>query len=287
MISRTKKKITIKQACFGVPGNPSENQDYIKPFHVTFAVSAKDLGEKTKLEKIKVVNDYEVVGYGIDALNPEQVISINKGKDRNDHPLRAIIGAGNGVGSCLMIWDTERKHYKPSPAGFCYSDFPITNSQEFELVNFIKDDFSKKYKIENDSPLSWGVMLGLMGGIKKIYDFLGTKQNYSQEAKKFNTPQEVFDAASSNQQAQDAVNLYMKFYSRLIRNVAYTSLPHGGLYITNAVVENNPKLFTTGSFFENVANCGLREIVEEVPMYVVTDSKVKLYGTAQYLLLNQ
>lgn len=276
------KNIIIKQACFGVPGNPSAQQDFIQPFSVTFAVSAHELRKKTKLETIKVVNDFEVVGFGIDVINAENVICVNQGVPRNNAP-KAIIGAGNGVGSCLMVWDTERKHYSPSALGFCYSDFAPHNLLELELVNFIK----QKIGCRN---MSWGITLGLKAGIKKMYEFLGSTQNYQVAAQQFNAPQEIFDASRDDAQSKDAVDLYMKLYTRLIRNVAYIVLPYGGLYITNAVAENNPELFKSSTFFKEILNCRddlLVAILQEIPFYVVTDPQVKIYGAAQYLLLNQ
>jgi glucokinase len=275
--------ITIKRACFGVPGNPSAQHNFIQPFNISFAVDANSLYENTKLEQIVIINDFEVIGYGIDVIDPQKVIQINPGKERKQWP-KAIVGAGDGLGSCLMIWDTMQSNYVPSPLGFCYSDFTPHNELDLDLMNFIK----KTSEMQN---ISWGYLLGLKGGIKKIYEFLDQKQSYSENFVVYNSPQEIFDQAISNDiRCKDAVDYYMKLYIRLLRNVAYTVLPYGGLYITNKVVEQNQNLFKSELFFQEMLECNndlLAEIVKEIPVYIVVEPKVKLYGAVQYLLMNE
>lgn len=269
----------IKRACFGVPGNPSAQKNFIQPFNISFAVDADALRIKTKLEQIVVVNDFEVIGYGIDVLNSNSVIQINRGSRRDLSP-KLIIGAGNGLGSCFMVWNEPRSEYIPYPLGFCYADFAPHTASEIELVDFIKCTSEMKN-------VSWGYLLGIKGGIKKMYEFLGFKREYAESFVDYAVPQEIFDHAQLNERCRDAVNLYMHLYIRLIRNAAYTLLPYGGLYIVNQIVEKNSELFTQNSFFDEFLRCNndlLSAIIKDIPIYIVVEPKVKLYGAVQYLL---
>lgn len=270
-------KITIDRACVGVPGNPSANKDIIIPFHHPFIINAHDIKQKTSLETVLVVNDFEVIGFGITVLDPKNVIQINPGIPRPNAP-QLVIGVGNGLGSCLMIWDTKDQYYRPSPLAFAYTDFTAQPS-EYDVVDFIK-------KAYHDN-ISWGYMLGLKGGIKKMYEFILDK-HHAQSILKTDDAQEIFDKQSKDLLCKETVDLYMRLYCRILRNATYAVLPYGGVYITNGVVEKNPELFTSPEFFQeflNANNAQLLPILKEFPVYIVTDPNVKIYGAAQYLLM--
>jgi glucokinase len=273
--------ITITKACFCVPGNPSEHKNFIQPFNISFAVDAQSIRAASNLKNIFVVNDFEVVGYGIDIIDPKNIIQINAGKYRPQWP-KTIVGAGAGLGSCLMIWDPSLEHYKPSPLGFCYSDFAPHTSADINLVDFIQRTSDMKN-------VSWGYLLGLKGGIEKIYEFLNSTTIYEEPFISYQTPQDIFNTRTASQRCADAVDLYIKLYTRLLRNVAYITLPYAGLYITNSVVENNRELFESSSFFSEMLHCNndlLAAIIADIPVYCVIDPHVKLYGATHYCMIH-
>lgn len=275
---KTDYAIEPEYACFGVPGNPSAAQNFIQPFNISFAVDAESLYKNSNFKHISVVNDFEVIGYGINVIDSQKVIQINAGVPRTQGA-QAIVGAGDGLGSALMIWDSGLNRYKHSALGFCYADFIAHDMSDIGLMEFIK-------QTSDMSNVSWGYMLGLKGGIKKMYNFVASKHNGEEIMLDYATPQDVFDNASQNLLCADAVHLYMKLYIRLLRNVMYTVLPYGGLYITNSVVEKNPEYFTDPSFLNELLNCNneqLAVILKEIPIYIVLEPKVKLYGAAHYV----
>lgn len=135
------------------------------------------------------------------------------------------MGAGDGLGSALMLWDSGLNHYKHSALGFRYAEFIVHDMSDIALMEFIK-------QMSDMSNISWGYTLGLKGGLKKMYDFVASMHNGEEIISDYATSQDIFDDASQNLLCADAVHLYMKLYTRLLRNVAYTVLPYGGLYIT-------------------------------------------------------
>lgn len=69
--------------------------------------------------------------------------------------------------------------------------------------------------------------------------------------------------------------------------MAYAVLPYGGVYITNSIAMNNSTFFTTAAFFNQLFDCqnqALKEVLQEVPMFLITDPKINIYGAAQYLM---
>jgi len=273
---KEKYNISIKRACIGAPGNTVPNKDFIKFLHLTFPIDAQAIKQKTDLTDILVVNDFEVIGFGIQAL--DQNITLNEGVHR-EHATKAIVGAGGGLGSGLLIWDTGTKTYLSHPLSFSFTDFSPQSSLELELNAHFQNELGSH---------SWGKVLGTAGGLLKIYDFLTSKQQRTTQPNSYKSQQEIFAHRSTDTQCKQAVDLYMKLYTRLIRNVALTLLPYGGLYITNTVAENNPELFQDQTFNAELFDTGneyLTNALKEIPIYLVPNPLVKIYGAAQYLLV--
>ncbi|MDE4957580.1 glucokinase, partial [Francisella tularensis subsp. holarctica] len=59
--------------------------------------------------KVKVINDCEAIGYGIESLDREKdIITIQEGK-KDDDNLCAVGGAGTGLGMCLVSYEKDDK----------------------------------------------------------------------------------------------------------------------------------------------------------------------------------
>lgn len=278
LIARIKhqRNVTINKACFAVPGNTNEQKDFIQAPHLPWAVDGKAIGRATDIACPLVVNDFECIGFGVQAIDQKDVIVLHQGKPR-EHGTRAIIGAGAGLGSGLMLWDAQVKNYMPSPLSYSFVDF--CPASEFELT------FSR-YLQETTGSHSWGKVLGSSGGIVSLYNFLNKCKPCKRAHKVFQDYVEVFE--SSDEYCKKAVSLYMQWYARLVRTVAYAQLPHNGVYIVNTVAQRFPHLFTHSSFMKDyfkTDNDYLHNYLKEIPVYLVTHPKVQLYGAALYALV--
>lgn len=272
--------ITVKRACFAAPGNTKAQKNCIKAPHLNFIVDGVAIEQKTSIEKALVVNDFETIGFGIQAINPKDIVTLHEGKPRAKGT-QVIVGAGNGLGSGLMLWDAASQSYLPSPLSYSFVDFAPESELELELSRHLQ---------KHTGSHSWGKVLGASGGILRIYDFLDLQKSkqYKSPTKQWEQYTDVFAHRHHDERCADAVALYMKLYARLVRNVAYAQLPYNGLYITNTVAEKYPELFTDPSFLKETFNTGnqyLLDYLKEIPVYLATHPKLQLYGAAQYLLV--
>jgi glucokinase len=270
------EKITIKSACFGVPGNTQTDKGFIHSHH-SFAVDGNELMQRGLLESVAVINDFELQGYGIGQIAPENIIQINKGIEVPQAP-KAIIGAGTGLGSALIVqcWDTYKQTFV-FPLGACFMDFAPQTQAELDFAHYLNNRTGQN--------AAWGKVLGATGGITVLYDYLGTKSGYG-NTDTF-TDNAIFDHYYSDQHCKDAVDLYLTLYAQLIRTMIYAVLPHGGVYITNTIATDYTDLLTEPTFFEEILTCHndwFKPIVEKIPVYVVTDKNISLYGAAHYLI---
>jgi glucokinase len=96
--------ITVKRACFAAPGNTNAQKSCIKAPHLSFVVDGVAIENCTSIERALVVNDFETIGFGVQAINPKEIVTLHEGKPRAKGT-QVIVGAGNGLGSGLMLWD--------------------------------------------------------------------------------------------------------------------------------------------------------------------------------------
>lgn len=276
-----KHNVVVKRACFAAPGNTNAQKNCIKAPHLPFVVDGIAIEKATSIEKALVVNDFETIGFGVQAINPKEIVTLHEGKPRAKGT-QVIVGAGNGLGSGLMLWDAVSQSYLPSPLSYSFVDFAPENELELEFARYLQRKPTESR--------SWGKVLGASGGILRIYDFLDLQKlkEYKSPAKQYEQYTDVFAHRNDDERCADAVALYMKLYARLIRNVAYAQLPYNGLYITNTVAEKYPELFKDPLFLKEVFNTGnqyLLDYLKEIPVYLATHPKLQLYGAAQYLLV--
>ncbi|MDE5020926.1 glucokinase, partial [Francisella tularensis subsp. holarctica] len=54
--------------------------------------------------KVKVINVFEAIGYGIESLDREKYIITNQECKKDDDNLCSVVGAGTGLRMCLVIY---------------------------------------------------------------------------------------------------------------------------------------------------------------------------------------
>src|SRR5207248_1075050 len=92
----------VQRAAFGIAGPLKHRQVEATnlPWHVDAAILARELG----LESVALINDVEANAYGIAALSPEDLLTLQEGAPDADGN-RAIIAAGTGLGEAGLYWD--------------------------------------------------------------------------------------------------------------------------------------------------------------------------------------
>ncbi len=265
--------IIIKRVCIGAPGKSSEKHDVMKPYRISFEINAHEIKKHTSLQHVTVMNDFEIIGFGLPYIDQQKIVTVHKGNRRAYAPA-AIIGVGTGVGSSMMLRD-QHNALHAYPLGYCYADFPVQTAQDRTMAQYIQEGVGAQH-------MSWGYALGGTGGIVRMYAHFRAQLPAGQEDVPAHA-QAIFDRRLTDAVAKQAVDLYMAWYVRLLRTVALTQLPYNGLYITNTVAEQNPQLFLSKEFLEAYFNSGndiLREVLEEIPLFLIQEPKIKLYGAA-------
>ncbi|MEX0672086.1 MAG: glucokinase [Candidatus Babeliales bacterium] len=274
----------IHKACFGAAGVASANHDRAKPTNLDFIIDAQAIKHATGLQEVVIINDFEAVAYGIEALDPKDLIALYVGKPRQKEN-KAIIGAGTGLGKCILGWDDYDSQYVPIPSEGGHADFPIQSQQELDLANFIRTQGGF------GCPISWEDILS-GAGIMRIYEFLGTLNHYKKTAQSEHIindgphPDYIFSHQDVDERCADTFTMFAGFYARCAKDFSLETLALGGIYIAGGIAAKNLGLFKLPEFREQFLACGKqRYLLADIPITIIADYNVSLYGAARYLMI--
>lgn len=278
--AKTKYNINIQIACLASAGVVSANRDFSKPTNLKFTIDANDIKKNTSLKCVFLANDFEVIGYGLALINPKDLVQVNKGISLHGTN-KAIVGAGTGLGKCILLFDKYKDIYEPVASEGGHADFAAQSEIEYELVAFIK----KEYQISCN--ISWEDVLSGTG-IQRIYKFFKMRNSNvtPSEYIKHNGlhPDEIFKSRFLDEHAWNTYETYAHFYARCAKNLALDALARGGIYIAGGIAAKNLELFEQECFLSEFINCGKQqELLKSIPVYVITDYNVSLYGAAEYM----
>jgi len=277
--AQNKYNINIKLACIGAPGIATENRVCV---YGLFDIDSKEIMKQSGLIKALVVNDLVVMGHGLEAVDKNKIIQVygdsSRGESSQEHGIRAIIGAKAGLGSCTQIWNELIEQYITHPGEGGIVEFAPNNQLEFDMAEHIKQTW-------NSQVVYWDAFVSGCG-IKRIYNILKLSNKYNDSLILDVAPEPaVIFAHPDDELCKATTNLFFTFYARFTRNHVFPILPYGGLYMTGSIAAKNVELFST-LFVPEYDNCVpcLQNILKRIPVYVVTDNNLSLYGAAQCLL---
>lgn len=270
----------IQAALFASAGVVSPDRDYSKPTNLPFSIQAHAIKQATQIPCIYIVNDFEVIGYGIDLIDPDALVNVHAGKERK-WAQKAILGAGTGLGKCIMFWNSAVQRYVPVASEGGHADFAAQHLIEMDLIQFIQRTEGFTCNVSWEDVLSGN-------GIQRIYQFFHARSNGGARAhdEKVPHPDEIFNNRNNDQHSKDTFKLYTKLYARCVKNFVLDALALGGIYIAGGIAAHNLPMFEEPLFTEEFLNCGKQQqLLEHVPVFVITDYNVSLYGAAHYLVL--
>lgn len=278
--------ISIKEACFGAAGIVAENRLYAKPTNLSVSIDAIAIKKVTGISYLLLINDFEAVGLGIDLINSKDIVTINHGTLRPRYN-KACIGAGTGMGKVALLWHHHFKRYIPLASEGGHEDCAGQAEHDLALFDFIKQEQ------QATCPISWEDILSGTG-IQRMYRFLKTQKNYPEtgvskeiEQTRFD-PDKISHYAHTDERCRDTFLLYAKFYARCAKNFVLDVLALNGIYIAGGIAAKNISIFYEPLFMTEFKACGKHsELLSQVPVYVIADYNVSLYGAVKFIQLRQ
>lgn len=174
---------------------------------------------------------------------------------------RAVIGAGTGLGQALLTPCGGKWRVLPSEGG--HAAFPFVGALECAFQTFLCRELGLPYARGDDVLTGRGLVL--------LHRFLtGEKLSAA----------EVGSRALGAESATLAH--YSRFYARACRNLMLSSLCLGGMWIAGGIAAQNPYCLQNSHFQAELKNCPRgRELLDEIPLRLMTDRESGLWGTAE------
>ncbi len=267
--------IAVQAACFGIAG-PVDGRN-ARTTNLPWTINADDMQRDLGIAKVRLINDFQSVGYGIEVLADDDVVVLNAGRDVAD-ATRVIIGAGTGLGQGLLVWQGE--HYEVVASEGGHADFAPTDAEQIKLLQHMQQQFKR---------CSWErVVSGT--GISNIHNYMLAAYPDEETAELHQARSEGDSSAAISIAASEAkdplakrsMDLFCTLYGAQAGNLALTGLAAGGVYVAGGVAPRIIDMLGNGLFMAGFMNKEerMQDILAAMPVRVVVNAKVGLMGSA-------
>lgn len=276
---RDEKKKTIKAACLGIAGPIQETArgQSVKVTNLPWEIRARDLKRQFRFPRLCLINDFQAIGYGIEAMGKKDLVVL-QGGERVKHGPRAVIGAGTGLGQGILIWNTD--HYEPVATEGGHANFAPTNELQIELA---------RHLLKTAGRTSWELLLS-GHGLVELYAFLKARGDAPESpsvaaAMQTGDPAVAITQAAleqSDRLANQALDLFVDIYGAQAGNLALTAGARGGVYVAGGIAPKIISRLTDGRFMRAFRSKGnMSHYVAAIPVRVVVNPNVGLMGAVR------
>jgi glucokinase len=282
---REKNGELVPEICCLSTAGPIENSR-CELSSIDAVVDAGKIGEAIGIKTI-IINDFSAISYALPLVdvNDKARITALRHTDGSiaaqSGTVRAVAGAGTGLGVGILMERGGDYFVCPSEGGhIAFSSF---DSQSRELHEYIAARFGE---LTESQLFVSGV------GIKNIFYFFkeakkvamtGCLKNID-EANDSDKPAMIADCADENEVCREIMRLFVKCYGRFAGDVASFIVPTMGLYLAGGIAAKNEKYFIEDDlfmrYFEGCYHPGVKKILKTIPVYIIRDYSVSLYGAA-------
>ena len=263
-------------AAFGLAGPVRNERCQITnlPWRLDAAQLARRFGFPVRL-----LNDLEAAAWGLPALSAGQLLTLQPG---TADPVgnRTLIAAGTGLGEAGLVWDGNRHLPFATEGGHC--DFSPGDELQRDFQRFLQQRLGHA---------TWeDVVSG--PGLGNLFRFLLEHHDTPPPAWFSNSLEDGDPAAAithaaeagSDPLARTALELFVRFYAAETGNLALKHMATGGVFLAGGIAPRILTWLQQPAFLETFCNKGMmRDLLESVPVQVILDNRVALYGAALFL----
>ena len=264
---------SIASACFALAGPITGRR--IRLTNLPWEVDADALSARLRLTHVRFVNDFAAVGYGIDGLEANELRTLQTGRPEA-HGVRAVLGAGTGLGMATLVWIGSAYRVLPSEGG--HGDFAPVNEVQTRLLHYLSHRLGRVW--------CGAVLSGR--GLERIYSFLSeadtlrlrTSGGRMAANAQISAAEITSRAIAGNDpRAVSTMNLFLDIYGAVAGNLALTVMARGGVYIAGGIAPRIAPMFAEGGFMGAFCSKGkFAELMQTIPVHIVLSPDVGLRG---------
>ncbi len=261
--------------CLAIAGpvRPTSAGQSAKVTNLPWEIESAALAQKFGFVRIRLINDFEAIGYGLPMLATSDFVVLQKGSPVSRGP-RALIGAGTGLGQAILVWQGDQYAVIPTEGG--HTDFGPVDELQLELSRYLLSQYGHaSYELILSGP-----------GLVRLYTFLRARAASADSATVAQAMQSGDPAAEITQAAlqqgdplaQQALDLFVRIYGAQAGNLALTAGATDGIDIAGGIAPKIVSLIGENflSAFRNKGN--MTDYVSRIPIRVIMHTEVGLHG---------
>jgi glucokinase len=285
----------ITKACIDVAGPVGPDRLVAAPTNLNWSFSVDEIKDATRLEEVTLINDFEAVGCGVEILianRPEAFTRLSRtGKlpspGSKNKPTLAVLGAGTGLGTTVLVYDAAAGKYRPVPGEGGHVDFAAVEEEEFRIAQWIRRNvnLSPEAPLNREKVVSGPGLVNIYRALSAIEPELGDRRIKARviAADPFNRPAIVAQNASNDPLCRKALDIWIRCYASAAKSCATFPLAPGGVFLAGGIAAKILPEFQNGNFMREFLRCdppNIRAILKRTPVFVITDYRIGLYGCA-------
>lgn len=265
----------LDAACFAVAGPVRHGAgESVRVTNLPWEIAGAGLARAIGVPRLRLINDFEAVGYGIEQLGEQEMVVLQDGQPELHGP-RAVLGAGTGLGQAILVWQGDRYAVIPTEGG--HVDFGPADPLQLELARWL---------IRQQGRASYEDFLS-GGGLARIYGFLRERGLIPESPAVAGAIEQgdpaaaICDAALTARDplAQAALDLFVKIYGAQAGNLALAAGATGGVYVAGGIAPKILEKLRDGAFLAAFRSKGrMTEFMKRIPLRVVIQPDVGLRG---------
>lgn len=266
----------IDAACIAVAGPVRRDAAgaSVRVTNLPWVIDGAGLAAAIGASRLRLLNDFEAVGYGIGELDEAEWVTLQDGRPEPQGP-RAALGAGTGLGQALLVWQGDRYAVVPTEGG--HADFGPTDPLQLELARWL---IRQRGRASYEDILSGG-------GLVRVYEFV-RERGLIPEAPAVAAAMRQGDAAAvvssaalhgHDPLAQAALDLFVRVYGAQAGNLALAAGATGGVYVAGGIAPRILAKLRDGAFRSAFRAKGpMAEWMERIPLRVIVAPDIGLRG---------
>lgn len=254
-----------ERACFAVAGPTDGSQARLT--NLDWSIDADAISRGFGL-RARLINDFEAVGYGLDALGATTLHTLQAGAPRAGAP-RLALGAGTGLGVTVCVHGPAG--YRPLPSEGGHIAFAPVDEQQITLLRSLRNEYGR-VSVER-------ILSG--PGIVDLYKHC--RQAMDRPLVQARSAADISSAAltGGDSTAVWAMQLFCVIYGQTAGDLALATRAEAGVYLAGGITPKILPLLEDGRFMAGFRAKGrFANWMDTVPVYVVMDPDVGLKGAA-------
>lgn len=268
------KDARLAQASFGIAGPVVDCRAQVT--NLPWQVDGHALSQAVQVP-VLLLNDLEAIAHAVPSLTGSDLVALNPGEPVPRGPV-AVIAPGTGLGEAFLVWEAGR--YRPYASEGGHADFAPTTPTQVELLIYLQARFGH---VSYERVCSGR-------GLPNMYSFLKDRGHFTEpgwlreQLAAADDPTPVIVQVALEKKADlgaAALDMFVAILGSEAGNLALKVMAIGGVYLGGGIPPRILPRLKEAAFMQAFTRKGrFSELLARVPVHVIANPKVALYGAA-------